>query len=322
MRIIGPIDISPALATMRPFHVQPDDPLVVQVEEPFQVASIITNVPADDYPAWAPGTYSREDRVTYQHRVYEVIAEETQDSPAEGLLAQPPTWLDMGPTNQWAMFDDRLGTVTSNPESIEVSMMLGEGVDSLALFGVDAGQVIIRVVDPYQGITFERTSQPSITDGIQDWYGYFFDPVEIREDFIVTGLNATRFSSIQISFLKPDGIAKVGALVAGKLVSLGVALYGTSIGIIDFSRKERDPFGNYIVVERDFSKRAEYDVAIDTAAVSRVQRLLAKYRARPLVWIGEESYESTIVYGYYREFSISISGPSVSDGTIYVEGLN
>lgn len=322
MRIIGPIDISPALTSMQPFHVEPDDPLVVQVDEQFNVGSIITNVPANDYPEWAPGTYSQGDRATYQHRVYEVIAEETEDAPVEGVLAQPPTWLDVGPTNQWAMFDDRLGTVTSNPESIEINMMLGEGADSIALFGVDAGQVIIRVVDPYQGITFERTSQPSITDGIQDWYGYFFDPVEIREDFIVTGLNATRFSSIQISFLKPGGIARVGALVAGKLVTLGVALYGTSIGITDFSRKERDQFGNYIVVERDFSKRAEYDVAVDTGSVSRVQRLLAKYRARPLVWIGEESYESTIVYGYYRSFDINISGPSISDATITVEGLN
>lgn len=36
---------------------------------------------------------------------------------------------------------------------------------------------------------------------------------------------------------------------------------------------------------------------------------------------GAEGYESTVLFGYYRDFSISISGPSVSDATITVEGL-
>lgn len=323
MKILIPVDITPDRLELQPFQVLPGpDPLVVQPGQQFQVPSLSTNVPEDDHPEWAPGTYGQGERVIYQHRIYEVLAEETTDSPAEGLLKSPPTWLDVGPTNRWAMFDDKIGTATRHPESIELALYLQEGVDSLAFFGVDASEVHIRVIDPYRGITYNSINSPSARDAVQDWYGYFFDPIEIREDFIVSRIGSTRLSAIWITLKKPGGIAKVGALVMGKPADLGVAVYGTSVGIIDFSRKERDAFGNYNVVERGFSKRAEYDVAIPTESVARVQRTLAKNRAKPLVWIGEDSYESTIVYGYYRSFDISLSGPSVSDATITVEGLN
>lgn len=118
-----------------------------------------------------------------------------------------------------------------------------------------------------------------------------------------------------------DDTAAVGELVIGRQVELGVALYGTGVGIIDYSRKSTDEFGVITVVKRDYSKRCEFDVAVDTELVGYVQRTFAGIRARPVVWIGDESQEATLVYGYYRDFSISISTPSFSDATITVEGL-
>lgn len=76
-----------------------------------------------------------------------------------------------------------------------------------------------------------------------------------------------------------------------------------------------------IIVERGYSKRADFDVIVQTNMVSQVQRLLSKYRAKPLVWIGEASFQSTILYGYYKEFNLVISGPTASDCSISVEGL-
>jgi len=110
--------------------------------------------------------------------------------------------------------------------------------------------------------------------------------------------------------------------VLGQTSTLGVALYGTSIRLRDFSRKERDDFGNFVIQERDFSKVAEFDVAVDTANISAVQRTVAQYRAKPVVWIGEAAYESTIIYGFCTDFGVSISGPTISDPTFSVEGLN
>ena len=322
MRIIEPVEITPSMSVMEAFLVEPNaEPLVVQVGQSFQVASMLTNVPEADYPLWVSTTaYAVGDIVMLEHRNYEAFVANTNKNPT-GPATDPPTWLDLGPTNRWRMFDDKIGTVTTNPESISLTIAPGRAVDSLAFFGLDAASIYVRVVDPYQGIVYESSVSPVSTDGINDWYDYFFMPVEVNEDFVLLGVPAGSYGSIEINIAKPGGTAKVGALILGKAAVLGEALYGTSVGITDYSRKERDTFGNMIIVERGYSKRAEFDVMVQTGMVSQVQRLLSKYRAKPLVWIGEATYQSTILYGYYKEFNLVISGPTVSDCSISVEGL-
>lgn len=283
---------------------------------------IVTNVPEDDAPVWVAGTYERGYRVISNHHVYEVLAESTTDAPADGVAKAVPTWLDLGVTNPWRAFDEKIGTVTANAEAIRFSIRADQPVNAIAFFGVDAGSIRVTVTDPALGRVFEREATPVSTDGIDNWYQYLFAPIELVEDFVVLDVPAGTYGTIDISLDKPGGEAKLGALVLGQTASLGVALYGTSIRLRDFSRKERDAFGNFIIQERDFSKVAEFDVAVDTANISAVQRTVAQYRAKPVVWIGEAAYESTIIYGFCTDFGVSISGPTISDATFSVEGLN
>jgi hypothetical protein len=55
--------------------------------------------------------------------------------------------------------------------------------------------------------------------------------------------------------------------------------------------------------------------------VSAVQKLLADIRTTPTVFIGEDDKPETVVYGFYKQFNIVISTPSISDCSIEVEGL-
>lgn len=322
MRIIEPVQLTPAMMNTDAFLVAPvAEPLVVKVGQAFQVGSMFTNVPEEDYPLWASSkAYAVGDRVMLEHRNYEALMANSKVNPVS-TITSPATWLDMGPTNRWRMFDDKIGTVTSNPESITLKVVPGKAVDALAFFGLDAASVYVRVTDPYQGIVFESQVSPVSTDGINDWYDYFFNPVELNEDFALLDVPVGSYGSIDIVIAKPGGTVSVGALIMGKMAVLGETLYGSSVGITDYSRKDRDDFGNFTVIERGYSKRAEFDLMVMTAKVGATQRTLAKYRAKPLVWIGEVSYPSTILYGYYREFNLVISGPTVSDCSITVEGL-
>lgn len=322
MRIIEPVAITPALAVREAFQVAPSgEPLVVQVGQAFMTAGLITNVPEADYPMWVSTTpYAVGGRVVVNSRIYEALVASTNVNPTAAPTT-PPKWLDLGATNRWRMFDDKMSSVTTNPESISLRIVPGKAIDALAFFGIDAASVLVRVTDPYQGVVFESQVSPVSTDGIDNWHDYFFSPVEIMEDFVVLDVPAGSFGSVEIVISKPGGVARAATLIIGKMARIGEALYGSSVGITDFSKKDRDDFGNFVIVERGFSKRAEFDVAVDTARVASVQRTLARYRAKPLVWIGEASYEATIIYGYYRDFSLVISGPSVSDCSISVEGL-
>lgn len=295
MRIIKPVDVTPAILTS-------------------------SNVPETDYAAWDVATaYAVGDEVTHNHRNYEALADHTGANP-ETDTSDPPKWLDLGANNRWRMFDDKVGSLTEQAGSIAVELQPGVVINSVALFNLLGRSATVTLTDPSEGIVYQRTV--SLVDaGVSDWYEWFFLPIGRQTDFVLLDLPAYGTATLSVTIDNASDTAAVGHLVMGRHAELGVAVYGSGVGITDYSRKDKDTFGNSIVVERSFSKRAEFDVVVETPQIGRVQRLLASLRAQPVVWIGAEGYESTFLFGYYRDFQISISGPSVSDAYITVEGL-
>jgi len=295
MRIIKPVEITPAILTS-------------------------SNVPETDYAAWSAATaYAVGDKVLYNHRNYEALVASTGANP-ETDTSDPPKWLDLGADNRWRMFDDKVGSLTEQAGSIAVELQPGAVINSVALFNLLGRSATVTLTDPSEGIVYQRTV--SLVDaGVSDWYEWFFAPIGRQTDFVLLDLPAYGTATLSVTIDNASDTAAVGHLVMGRQAELGVAVYGSGVGITDYSRKETDAFGNSVVVERSFSKRAEFDVVVETPQIGRVQRMLAGLRAQPVVWIGAEGYESTFLFGYYRDFQISISGPSVSDASITVEGL-
>ena len=165
----------------------------------------------------------------------------------------------------------------------------------------------------------------SLTDNrnIVDWFTYFFEEQVQKEQAQWLDIPPYLGSSVQVTVTEATGqTAELGQLVLGFLSNIGATTYGTSISIEDFSRKETDAFGNFIVVERAFAQLADFDVQFETQNARKIQRTLAEYRATPIVYIGSEdtSYGTTI-YGFYRRFDLTLQGPSLSFGAIEVEGL-
>jgi len=295
MRIIKPVAVTPAILTS-------------------------SNAPETDYAAWSAATaYAVGNKVTYNHRNYEALVASTGANP-ETDTSDPPKWLDLGATNRWQMFDDSVSSLTEQAGSIAVELQPGTVINSVALFNLLGRSATVTLTDPVDGIVYQRTV--SLVDaGVTDWYEWYFAPIGRQTDFVLLDLPAYGTATLSVTVDNASDTAACGHLVMGRQAEIGVALYGSGVGITDYSRKEADAFGNSMVVERSFSKRAEFDVMVETHQISRVQRLLAGIRAKPVVWIGAEGYESTVLFGYYRDFSISISGPSASDATITVEGL-
>lgn len=295
MRIIKPIDITEALL-------------------------VSSSVAEDDYAAWSAATaFALGDRCIRAHRIYEALIANTNVDPA-GTATDPLTWLDLGATNRWRMFDDRIGSRTEQAGSIAVALQPGAVINALALFNLQGRSATVVMTDPTDGEVYRR--EVSLVDaGVGGWYDYFFAPIGRRTDVVLLDLPAYGTAELSVTIDHAGDTAACGHMVVGAQAQIGVALYGTGVGITDYSKKDIDGFGNPVVVERAFSKRAEFDIYLDTPQVGAVQRLLANIRARPVVWIGNASYEATVLFGFFKDFSISISGPVVSDGTITVEGL-
>lgn len=295
----------------------------MQIIKPIGITEAVlfaSNVPEDDYPPWSSSaSYLVGNRCLRNHRIYEALVAHSNVDPA-GPATAPATWLDLGMDNRWRMFDDKVGSLTSRIGSIAVTLQPGAVINSLALFNLQGRSVTVVMIDPVEGEVYRRAV--SLVDaGVTSWYGWFFSPIGRRSDIVLLDLPAYGTARLSVTVDNATDTAACGHLVIGVKTDIGVALYGTGIGITDYSRKDVDEFGNAIIIERAFSKRAEFNVSLDTASVASIQRLLASIRARPVVWIGEPSYEATVLFGFFKDFSISISGPLVSDGTITVEGL-
>jgi hypothetical protein len=284
---------------------------------------ISSNVAETDFATWvSTATYKLGDKVIWKHRIYQALAAVPagvtpgSEVPTE---ANPAKWQDLGATNRWRMFDEIVGTLTTNPGSVTVTIKPGEVVNSLALFNVQGESVNVTMTDPIEGVVYTRTFS-MIDAAVDNWYDWFFADIETINSVVALDMPAYGTANITVT-VTSSGTAGIGALVAGKATVIGDSVYGASIGIDDYSRKERDAFGNIVVTARAYSDTGDFQIVVDTDRVGKIKKLLTEIRAKPVVWIGEESYEATIIYGFFKSFDLIYSGPNVSDCQLSIEGL-
>jgi hypothetical protein len=282
---------------------------------------ISSTVPEDDYAAYAAGTtYALADRVIQAstHRIYESLqAANTGHTPE----TSPTWWVDIGPTNRWAMFDTSVSTQTVEATS-PLTIVIEPGmINSLALMEMDAISLDVAMVDGVGATVYSRAISLDDTP-IIDWYTYFFEPYDLRRDLVLTDIPVYGDGRITVS-LASSGTPKCGMLVVGDNIDIGDTQYGAQFGIIDYSRKETDAFGVTSFVERHYSKRMSAPIQVDNTRLGYVQRKLAELRATPCLWIGsgEYIYSPLIVFGFYRNFDIEIAYPTLSQCSLEIEGM-
>lgn len=283
-----------------------------------------SNVPESEPVYSGAATYAKDavvrgNTTDTAHRTFKSLIASNTGQP----LTDDTKWLETGATNRWMMFDGSVQSQTTNANSIEVELQSPMRVDSVALLNLDAASVTVTMTDAIDGEVFDETYSLVSPSGIIDWYSYFFEPIERLSDILVTGLPPYANAVVAVSLDDAGGTARCGALVFGQSREIGATQYGASVGILDYSRKERDAFGNFVVVERAFANRADFTVWVEKGLTDQVKNLLSGYRATPIVYVGSEDpqYASTIVYGFFRDFSLELSYPTHSICSLSIEGL-
>jgi DUF438 domain-containing protein len=79
----------------------------------------------------------------------------------------------------------------------------------------------------------------------------------------------------------------------------------SDVGIQDYSRKERDIFGEYNFIERSYADRANFTMWVENTQLDSVKNILASVRATPTLYIGSDDYTSTAVFGFYKDFDLN-----------------
>lgn len=279
-----------------------------------------SDIAEDEHPVWLSGkSYNANERVIYQHKIYErVIA-------GAGVITpdlDQENWLYISYTNKYRMFDNILYSTSEKVGGIHFTLTPNQSVDSLAILNVNASSVRVIITDPVLGVIYDSTIDLASVSDVTDYYTYFYSPLVARSNTaIFTDLPIAPTATIDVYISSGAALVSVGEVIYGIKNVVGRTNYGTSIGIKSYSRKEFDEFGNVTVVKRKNSKYCEYDIDIDNYMLSDIQRFFSDIDSVPCVFIGNETMDELIVYGFYSDFKATISFPTVSKCTLRVEGL-
>lgn len=293
-------------------------------------AMISSNIPEDDYPDYVPGTtYAAGDKVMVRdtfHRNYQSAADlNTGNYPPSHTGGTTPKWVDIGATNRWRMFDYKVGVdLPSASEGYTViNLAVSDPVSCITLLGIAGVRVQVVMYSLFGAVLYSKEIDILGDPAEPTWWDYLFGRRQIIKNITLTDLPENEGVTIQVVVFGDGdvGPTELAKLIVGDAVVLGYTEYGSSVGIIDYSTKEPDTFGNYIIQERAFVGKADLKVVVSPGYESFVLDTLADLRATPAVYIGNSDYESTIIYGFYKDFSILFSTPADSFCSLTVEGI-
>ena len=239
-----------------------------------------------------------------------------------GSAASPKvTSITAAAVNKDYMFDGKTGTGTTCASSMTVVLTPAELCNSLALMAMVADAVTVTVTDPTAGVVYSYAASLMDLADVVDFYTWCFSPLRKKENIVLTDLPA--YPSASITVVVTAAAITVGSLIIGTTWDLGTTLYGTQIGIQDYSSKSVEAVtGRMTITERRYAKIASFSLTMPKTWVPYVQRLLADHRAVAMVYIGDATAEETIIYGFFKAFSIVHESFRRSNCSIDVEELS
>lgn len=251
--------------------------------------------------------------------IYQSMVDNNYNTP----LVAPVAWLDVSPSSRGAMFDSQ--TVTQSVANKKISVTVASGIiDTVALVNTDAELATITVRDGLGGIiVFQKTIGLTGGNPTNAWDYYFGDPTVRITQAVVEGIPPYVNSHVTVE-ITGNSEVKVGNLIMGKSVDMGLTITGATAGILDFSTKTTDTFGQTTFVKRGYKKTLAVQVEVQKERTNKLQNTLYALRSQPCLWVSTndpELSEPLVLFGFYKDFSTEISYPTYSLCSIEIEGL-
>ncbi len=261
---------------------------------------------------------------TTTHHLYEnLIAGVSATLPELATTGATPRWLDLGATNRWSQFDQKIGTVTTSTTNLTTVLMPGssEGLALMDLTGVTAHVSAINVSGGSGIYSNTIDLDNTVVESVYDWM--FSDRVQKR-NVILTDLPGQYPNMVvTVTIISTSG-SSVGVMAIGRVFALGVTEYGAGAGIINFGKVTDDGFGNRTWLEGDWANRVTLPLIGNTADFNRIHRQLASVRSTPCIYIGSslDSMEPLVAYGVFRDLYITVPNYPTIAMNLEIDGMS
>lgn len=297
------------------------------------VSSTAAEPSGGDPSPWSAATAYAVNALAYRsttHRIYRrLVAGTTATIPENDIAGYPgvttPNWEDYLPTNRWACFDQEVNTQTVQASGpLTVTIAPGVIVNGLTLLEMVGDSVTVSMTDGAAGPTVYTRTVSLVTSLVTDWFQYFFEPFTQQGTLVLLDLPPYLNGRITVS-LTGSGAVKLGGLVVGTVYPIGKAQLGASAGILDYSSKKVDDTTGVVkLVKGKYRKTMRVQLQVENGAINKVHDVLTGLRATPVVWVGVEDssdYLPLVVFGFFKDFSLSVAYPSCSYYSLEIEGM-
>ena len=282
-----------------------------------------SNLAEDDYPAY-------DSQVTYQEGARVVVASEHKvyESLQAGNIGKSPSlerlwWVGVGPTNRWKMFDLSSMTQTKLTSDTYYELRPGQAINAIAFINISGIQSIrVRLMDAQGVAIYDKVYDTSFVQEESSWYSWFFGSRSQPHTVYAHDLPTYPTALLRVDLaVAVEGV--LGSVVFGSIHEVGGygVRVGARVGIQEFSRKERNQFGDAILVRRPYAKRMNLSVVLDNRLLDSTFNLLADISATPCLWVASERFSCMTIFGFINNFEVVIPYATHSDCSIDIEGL-
>ena len=300
------------------------------VVEPFNIiGGLLTssNIPEPDSSVgevvWSAYTSTVGDEriVLATHLVYRAAAA-TTDDPVTGAAKPVPTWVPIGYTNRYRMFDQVNSSQSAKASPLTVEITSTKGFNSAAIFNASGVTSVRYQVHTAAGtLAYDKTVEAIDNSSVIDYWEYFNEPIVQRFKFFVNDLPRSIGAKLTVT-VTGDASVSVGTLVIGNSLTLGVAVYGTNFDYINLTRVDENDFGDLVLTPRRKYKLINYDVRTDRSRLDFIVNQLSGLVDKPCVWAGTvDTDDPTVVYGYYIKWQQNIDSPVKCTATLQIREL-
>lgn len=292
-------------------------------------ARMIANpLPDMDYPAWSStASYAIGDRVTIDRINYEALTAHSNRNPVTDTVT-PAAWLNLGWVNKYRMFNKAIGntwaigTFTSSPESIDLTIRPGQRVNALGLVGVAGSTVrVVMTVPGNPEPVYDKTFAMSKRSGA-GWYQYFYGPSSTRDNLAVLDLPPVSNADVRVVVSAPNGTARVGMMILGWSRSIGTAVYDTSFGRKSYTTLKEEFDGSITMTKHGHRRLVNFQIVMVDDEISSVNRILDPLSDTASLYVGAVELDYTIIAGTYEDFDVALPTFGLGTYNLAVRSLN
>lgn len=273
-------------------------------------------------------TYSSANLVRYNHITYISLKDSnTNHRPPDNIGGEDPWWQEVVATMPYRMLDEYVETTTVAPTGQALTFTVPfDRADSFALLNMHGSNVHVVVRDGDGTTTYDSTYDLQDDISSLSLYEYYFTPITPVSSSVNTQIPITFYGTmtVTVSPASSDDTVYIGHVIVGRNRYIGETLYGTELGLVDYSKKNQDDFGYTTFVKRSYSKSASLSLYIPPERVNAVTDLLSELRATPILIEGgneDSGFEALVIFGWIEDWRTVYTGPNENELRIEVQGL-